>query len=135
MGAIYVFQGLANALADLIVGQLALAQVHLFTNNHTPSQADTIADYTELVGTGYVEQAVNPWGSEVLGGDNFYTTTGPLLTFTNSGGTPWLPIYGWYLTDSSGAILLTAGLFAGPITIGVGGNLPFQPILACGSEY
>jgi hypothetical protein len=135
MGAIFPQVGLYAALADLISSLFNNARVHLYTNNYTPVPATMLTNFTELVGTGYAPQGVGSWGSPVLGGDGFFTTTGAPVTFTNSGVIAWPAAYGWFITDSTSTLLISAGLFSAPITVGVGGDMPFSPIMSQGSEY
>ena len=135
MGAKYMNTGLLQALNDLIGTQLSGAKVHLYTNNYTPTPSSLPSNFTELIASGYTAYAVPAWSSPVLGSDGFYTTNGTPNTWTNTGGVPWSAVYGWYITDSTDLNVISAGLFVGAIVVGVGGNLPFGAVIACGSEY
>lgn len=135
MGAKVVNVGLLEALNDLIASQLNGAIVHLYTNNYTPVSTSVVGNFMELASTGYAAQTVASWGTPVLGVDGYYTTTGGAVTFNNSTGSSWTAVYGWFITDAAGTTVISAGLFSAPITVVAGGNLPFSPIIACGSEY
>jgi hypothetical protein len=135
VGAKVVNVGLQSALEELTGTLLAGALVHLYTNNYTPIAASVLGDFTELASSSYTSQEVLSWGTPVLGGDGYYTTTGGAVTFNNTSGSTWTAAYGYFITDETGTVLVSAALFASPIAVVAGGNLPFSPIYALGSEY
>jgi len=96
-------------------------KLRLYTNNRTPGEDDDIASYTESTGTGYVAITLtgSSWTVATAGG----TTTAEYAqqTFTYSGAEA--NIYGYYVTNSSGAEVLWAELFSdGPYSIPAGGG-------------
>jgi hypothetical protein len=135
VGAKYMNQGLFEALQNLISNQLNGATAHLYTNNYTPVPGSVLANFTEMTGTGYAAQTLASWSTPVLGGDGFYTTQAAPVNFTNSGGSSWTAAYGWYYLDAGGTNVISAGLFAAPITNTAGSSIPLAPIIAAGSEY
>lgn len=95
--------------------------LHLYTNNKTPAEDDEVADYTESTGSGYSSETLtgSSWSVSTSGG----VTTGeyPQVTFTYTGAEP--DIYGYYVTDNAGSILLWSERFSdGPYAIPSGGG-------------
>lgn len=95
--------------------------LHLYTNNLTPAEGDTEGLYTESTGTGYSAITLTgaSWTVSTTGG----VTTGsyPQVTFTYTGAEP--NIYGYYVTDNAGTLLLWSERFSdGPYAIPSGGG-------------
>lgn len=103
------------------------SKLKLFTNNHTPAVADTIASYTEATFGGYAEIALDAWAAATYAA-GVATILETLRIWTYSG-TPTNVIYGYYVTNSGGTQLRWAELAAGgPYTINtVGQILAVQP--------
>ena len=89
--------------------------LRLFTNNKTPAEADTEADYTEATGFGYASISLTP--------ATFVTTPGapsdvtyPQQTFTFTGALG--NVYGYYLTQTTSGKAVAGERFAdGPYNI------------------
>lgn len=88
-----------------MIGWLDTLTLRLFINNITPSVTDTVGMYTEATFPGYTSIAAGSWSALGLDGNNNYqwaelaqvwTSTGP------SGDT----VYGYYLTNSSGDLVM-----------------------------
>jgi hypothetical protein len=95
--------------------------LHLYTNDKTPAEGDTVADYTESTGSGYAAETLT--GSSWTVTTTTGTTTGeyPQVTFTYTGAEP--NIYGYYVTNNAGTTLLWAERFSdGPYAIPSGGG-------------
>lgn len=103
--------------------------LHLFTNNVTPAETDTIAQYTELTAgqqAGYAAKTLTKasWTVTVNGG---ITTAGAALgayaqqVFTLTGSTA-VNVYGYYVTNNAGTVLLWSETFAAPFAIPIGGG-------------
>jgi lipoprotein-anchoring transpeptidase ErfK/SrfK len=96
-------------------------KLKLYTNNRTPAEGDAIASYTESTGTGYV--AITLTGASWTVATATGTTTAEYAqqTFTYTGAEA--NIYGYYVTNFSGAQILWAELFSdGPYSIPSGGG-------------
>ena len=108
-----------SATGDLVL--------HLYTNDVTPAEGDTVSTYTESTAAGY--------GASTLTGTDWTitTTTGtteasyPQVTFTYTDTEP--NVYGYYVTDSGGTILIWAERFSdGPYNIpSSGGEIKITP--------
>lgn len=95
--------------------------LHLYTNNQTPAEGDTTANYTESTGTGYAAITLTgaSWTIATVAG----TTTAAYAqqTFTYTGAEP--NIYGYYVTNLAGTTLLWVEKFTdGPYAIPSGGG-------------
>lgn len=109
---------LARAINKNVTGNVVL---HLYTNNHTNDETDTIASYTESTGSGYsaITLAGASWTVSTAAG----TTTATHLqqTFTYTGAEP--AIYGYYVTNLANTILLWVEEFTdGPYVVPSGGG-------------
>lgn len=98
-----------------------LVSLRLFSNDVTPSEADTLATYTEVIGGGYVAKSLLT-ASWVLVAGGPSTLTYALQTFaftgiTNGPGT----IYGYYLVDTHTELYIGGERFPGSI-------VPFNPV-------
>ena len=112
--------GEAKAL-DALTGKTAAATpwtLDLFSNNRTPANTDVAADYTASVGGGYAQKSLTAatWGAAV-GGSPTTATYGTAQTFTFTGATD-APgtVYGYYIRDSAGILILAERLASPPFT-------------------
>lgn len=112
-----------QAFADMLTHYLAdeaSFTLHLFSNNHTPTDTDTVGSYTEATFTGYSYSNVT-WGSVTVA--NPATVTGTAIVFTSSADQTPEVIYGAYLQESgTTGHLCGAVLFTSPITIQYNGD-------------
>jgi hypothetical protein len=131
-----VLTAIELALGTAVTG---LVHVHLYTNNLTPSKTNVLGDFTELTVAevpGYAAQSAN-WfaGVPFRRQDGNWEDPSSLVdpTFAATGAVPApVSVYGFFLTDSTDAILLGSGLFDSPFTftaIGDGFTLPGNPVL------
>lgn len=87
----------------------------LYTNNHTPAEADVIGDYTEASGDGYAEITLTGASWSVSGtAPTKIAYAAQTFTFTGALGN----VYGYFLKRASGGELVLAELFSdGPYDI------------------
>lgn len=101
-------------LLDAAVGKTPATAwtLRLFTNNHIPASGDTEADYTEAADGGYAAIPLNAANWTTTPGAPTVTVQ-PEQTFTFTGALlGGASIYGYYLTDASGALVLAERLSA-----------------------
>jgi hypothetical protein len=108
-------------LTQLLSWLNANTRLRLFQNNHTPVHGDTAAAYTEASFPGYAFTALTSWGAVYLTADFHAFTDEVLRTFTATGSSPANTIYGYYITDLTGA-LLWAELAPAAVTINASGQ-------------
>lgn len=116
-----------------------LLHCHLYTNVLVPTKANILTDYTELTNVevpGYAAKSVN-WfaGVPFRRNDGQWEDPSSLAdpAFIATGAPP-SPIvtYGFFLTDSTDAVLLGSGAFSVPFTfslLGDGFTLSGNPVL------
>lgn len=93
------------------------AKIFLYTNNHTPAHGDTPSAYTKATWTGIGTPSLSGFPASTLDGSNRAKSTANPAIFGNTSGSGQV-CYGYYIVDSTEAILLGAEKFAGaPITI------------------
>src|SRR6266436_3665549 len=120
MSLVVCDNGKQTLLTQLLAWLNANTRLRLFQNNHTPVHGDTAAAYTEASFPGYAFIALTAWGAVTLTADFHALTTEALETFASTGSSPVNTIYGYYITDLTGA-LLWAELAPAPITINASG--------------
>lgn len=106
----------------------ATVKYRLFTNNYTPTLSDVVGDYTEAAWTSYaaITQAWADFTINGVSGHNGFALAPP-ISFSNGSGSP-VSAYGYFVTDSTGAILLAAARFdSAPVTIAAGGTALVVP--------
>lgn len=95
-------------------------KLHLYKNNLTPSESDTLNNYTESAATGYsvIPLPGSSWTFATAGGTS--TASFPQQTFTY---TTSESVYGYYITNAAETTLIWAERFTGaPFTIPSGGG-------------
>jgi hypothetical protein len=107
--------------------------LHLFCNNYTPVRGMTPASFTEAAGGGYaaITLAAANWTEET--GDTPRQVQQPSQTFTFTGAlTTNTTIYGYYITNSAGTVVLWAQLLDTPfVPANNGDKLTIPVFLAC----
>jgi hypothetical protein len=93
-----------NGIRDKLIADTVT--LRLFKNNYTPTQLDVLADYVECDFGGYAPVVFNDWAALVILG-TFASISAPTKTFTASGSSA-NSVYGYYVTDVTGLILLWA---------------------------
>jgi hypothetical protein len=80
--------------------------LHLYQNNKVPAVGDTLSAYTECTFDGYAAQAVATWGAPTLDANNNDQYSATDVTFNMTGSVTPNTVYGYYLTDGSGNLVL-----------------------------
>lgn len=103
----------------------------LFSNNITPAEANTAANYTEVAGGGYAAKSLLVGNRTIVAGDPS-TCTYPVQNFTFTGVTD-APgtIYGYFIVNGAGVLKGVERFPAGvvPFTPVVGAQINVTPIL------
>lgn len=115
MPFLIVNEGLEPMLEEIRAGLLASAEVGLYTNTHAPAAGDNVGVYTEPVWVGYA-RVVGPTWSAVAFDGNIAFTEAEGLTYLVGSAPGAATVQGYFVTDSSGTLLLFAESFAGPVT-------------------
>jgi len=107
------------ALLTLALG--ANVTLKLYSNDKTPAETDTAANYTEVAGGGYVSKTLSSasW-SIVAGAPSVASYTYQDFQFTGPTNAP-TTVYGYFVVNAAG-VLLWAERFGA-------GVLPFSPVL------
>lgn len=114
---------------SILMGKTATEnlRLRLFTNNFTPSESNTTANFTEATGSGY--------GNVLLTAANWVVTSGnpshadyPEVTFAFTGALG--NVYGYYLTgETSGKVRFAERFSDGPYVIeGTGDQIRVTPV-------
>lgn len=122
-------------LLNAATGKTAATQwtLRLFSNNKTPANTDTEADYTEVSGGGYAAIA--------LTASNWSTTPGsptsssyPQQTFTFTGTIGGSGIaYGYYITNAAGALVFAERFSSSFTPTNNGDTVKVTPVLTAAS--
>ena len=92
-------------------------KLKLYQSNTTPGETDTTSTYTEATFTGYAEKTLTGASWTVTNADPSEASYAE-QTFTSSAGSQNQAVYGYYVTNSAGTVLLWAERFTdGPYTI------------------
>lgn len=115
-------EAIRNALATFLTTVLPAAPdqstLRLYQNDYTPNLGTVIGDLTEATFTGYAAVDVAEFSSTRLRSDvagNAYYVDPAVATFLQTGTTITNTVYGYYLTDATGADLLAVGRFSSPV--------------------
>jgi len=91
--------------------------VRLYTNNLTPADTDVVGSYTEASGGGYAAKTLDKASWTINTGNDPSDATYAQQTFTFTGALAGsATVYGYYVTDTTGAILLWAERFPAALT-------------------
>lgn len=96
-------------------------QIHLFQNNHTPADGDTVADYTECTFSGYLVKTLLAWSAAATVSGRAEITEA-LQTWGHTGGATGNNVYGYYITDFAGNLLWAELDPAGPVLMDSSGQ-------------
>lgn len=104
---------LAENGMDTLLDQVPIGQrVHLFQNDHTPSDGDDLEDYEEADFNGYESTTPSQSNSTIVD-DKATRVLYPASVFVHSGGGDPNDIYGFYVTDHANTVLYYAERFSG----------------------
>jgi hypothetical protein len=84
--------------------------LNLFTNNHTPGQADSTGSYTRPTDVSYAPIALPGGGWTIAVAGSIVKATNPGGTFTFAAGAT---VYGYFLSDVTNTVFGGAELFTG----------------------
>ena len=111
--------------------------LHLYTNNYTPTSSDIITDYTEATYVGYAAALLSGASDGGIDGSDRDTWTWPseLFQATSSSGLPET-VYGAYYTDTGDTTVLWAEKFAGTFAFNASGDgFTFVPTFSFASIF
>ena len=118
--------GLAARVAELLMtaGERASSALtlRLFSNDHTPAEGDTEADYTEvLTGNGYaaIALATGSWSTD---SSNPTTLSYAEQAFTFTGAPINPNVYGYFLTWADGKLAWAERLPVAPFVVATNGD-------------
>jgi hypothetical protein len=101
-----------NDLLKAMFGQVAETfRLHLYKNNHVPAEADVVGSYTECNAAGYASIALVAANFVIATVAGVTTATYAIQTFTF---TATESVYGYYVTNNGGTILLWAEMTDNP---------------------
>lgn len=92
--------------AGTVQNWLKSLTLRLFQNSHTPAVGDVVGDYTECTFPSYASQAWNDWGAPSLDANNNDHYAAPDHTFTCSSSATPNQVYGYFVTDGAGALVM-----------------------------
>jgi hypothetical protein len=112
------------------VNRIKAGTLRLYSNNVEPSPSQGPSVLIEAAFPGYARVPAPPFSIPFIGGTGIVTSMCPLQTFktTSPGGS--FPIYGWYVLDLSGAVvLLISRIITAPFLLTIGQPLTITPTL------
>jgi len=110
--------------------------LRLYSNNHTPTDADVVGDYTECTFPGYAPINMNVWTSAVLNADDKAEIEEPIQTFTAGAIVTPQDVYGIYVTDAGGDLVYAELNPAGVVVMSVAGQTySYLPRVTLASEF
>lgn len=106
------------------------SHVGLYVNNFTPTVNDTLASYSELSAGWYARIALVGWSAPIYAAPFAQSTANPVVwTNTDGIGSP-RTVYGYFVVDSSGALVWAERDPSAPVVIlGGGGTYSVGPRL------
>jgi hypothetical protein len=114
---VFVERGLTAALNALTPAVAGVWRVGLYKNDRTPRLADTAADYISCNFSGYSgEQLLYYFSPATMRGPRAYSQALP-VKWTHNGGTVGNEVYGLYVKDLSGAIVVAERFCGGPFNL------------------
>lgn len=96
-------------------GSLNGAKVHLYKNDYTPGPGSRLTDLIEADFTGYAASAALVWGSTFTDELHNAVAAAASVQFNDTGEAVTNTVYGYYVTDGAGAVLLYAERFDSPV--------------------
>ncbi|WP_018609486.1 hypothetical protein [Uliginosibacterium gangwonense] len=114
-----------NKLLALMLGA-GNQQLHFYTNDITPADADTAASYTEANFSGYAAKTLTGSSWTIAQNANAVAEAAYAeLSWTNAGSSQ--VIYGYYVTDATSGVLLWAERFSASVTVMSGDVIKLTP--------
>jgi len=89
-------------------GPLGPLEVRLFSNNFVPGSGTGSGDLTEATFDGYAAIDPTPWSDPVIDPESntYYLSPTVVVTFTQTGVVVTNTIYGFYLVDANGKLIM-----------------------------
>lgn len=100
----------------------ASCRVHLYTNEHSPSSDDVVADYTEATFDAYDEVTIAALTGPVNGTPNGLALIGTATWIAGDIEAPGQTCRGYYVTNADSSALFLAEQFATPTPFSVPGD-------------
>jgi hypothetical protein len=96
--------------------------IRLFKNNLTPTVDNVAGDFTESTASGYAAQGFANTGGDTWDATNKkWTRAYGTYTFTGTG-VANENVYGFYVLDNTGAVILSKRFAGAPLVLGVAGT-------------
>jgi hypothetical protein len=128
VGEVLVLQNFLNIVAP------QNQKLHLYSNNITPSNTDTLVTYTECVFGNYAEKGLTGggWDAPVSGNPSTIAyTSAQTFTFNGTGAET---IYGYYVNQTTSTVLMWAERDPSPLLLAQANDAYIvTPALACDS--
>lgn len=114
-------------IAQRAVNKAASADLtlRLFTNNYTPVEGSTYANFTECVLTGYAAKTLTGASWTVAGQSVSYPEQS--FTFVGAGGS--VSVYGYYITVGTSTVVAAELFSDGPYTASVSATIKITPTI------
>lgn len=109
--------------------------LHLYTNDYTPNKVSVLADFDECTIGSYAPISLTnaDWNAPTTVGGVAQSTWGTgLTTFEVSSGTE--PIFGYFITDDAGTVVVWAQRFDDMQTLSVSTPVSLIPVMRLHSE-
>lgn len=109
-----------KVLLDALIaalGRYNVINVHLFQNDITPTADTALSALDEADFTGYAQVDDPGWGASFINADGDAQALAANCQFTQTATTVSNTIYGYFVTDTTDAILLWAERFEDPIAM------------------
>lgn len=103
--------------AHLNVANPNEAMLHLFSNDFQPGSDTVIGDFTEVSASWYTALVSNFTQDVYENPDKSVACQAPSLQFNWSGGDAPLTVYGWFITNQAGTVLLLAARLESPVVM------------------
>lgn len=100
------------------------ARYHLFKNDFTPADTDTLLDYVEADFTGYASGIASGFSAPVTVGGEEHSLATSILFQVGASPTTGNSIYGYYVTDdnSAGALIWAERFTGAPLSMTSAGD-------------
>jgi len=121
--------GEGQLLTDILTNA-STWKLRLYSNNYTPTNSDTVSNYTEATFTGYsaitLTRSVSGSTWTITSSSSPASASYPAQTFS---ATSAQTIYGYYITDSGGTKVIYAEKFASAISLTNPSSLNVTPVV------
>lgn len=98
--------------------------LHLFGNDHLPADGDDAGKYQQVRYPGYAPQSIDQSGWEIIGLEAQHQD----FAFLLSSGGQFASVYGYYVLDASGELVMSERLDDAPFTmVNLGDKVTIQP--------